>query len=61
MIMKRLALVTMTAFLAVVLSACGERVEKRTDTTTTTDTNQPAQTAPADNSTTTTETTKTNP
>jgi PBP1b-binding outer membrane lipoprotein LpoB len=56
--MKRLALITMTAFLALVLSACGERVEKKTETNTV-DTTQPA---PADSTTTTTtDTTKTNP
>ncbi|MBA3537755.1 MAG: hypothetical protein H0T84_14295 [Tatlockia sp.] len=55
--MKRLALITMTAFLALVLSACGERVEKKTETNTV-DTTQPA---PANSSTTTTESTKTNP
>jgi hypothetical protein len=31
MIMKRLALLTITAFLAVVLSACGEHAEKKAE------------------------------
>lgn len=54
--MKRLALLTITAFLALVLSACGENAGKKADTstTTTTTTQQPAQPAsdtgtPADN------------
>ena len=31
--MKRVALLAVTAFMAVVLSACGERAEKRVETT----------------------------
>ncbi|MBA2657888.1 MAG: hypothetical protein H0U70_13040 [Tatlockia sp.] len=60
--MNRLALITMTAFLTVALSACGDRTEKKVEV----DTNgQPAQvTQPTSDTTvitTPSDTTKTNP
>jgi hypothetical protein len=57
MIMKRLALLTITACLAVVLSACGERAEKKVETGTA-DSVQQAQPSP-DNTNTPSDATKT--
>lgn len=41
--MKRLALLTFTAFLAVVLSACGPQSEKKVEENATVTTDQPTQ------------------
>ncbi|WED43732.1 hypothetical protein [Legionella cardiaca] len=54
--MKRLALLAVTAFMAVLLSACGESAEKKAENNATTTVEQQDQNKPAD---TTTDTTKT--
>ncbi|MBA2651891.1 MAG: hypothetical protein H0U73_06465 [Tatlockia sp.] len=46
--MNRLALITMTAFFAVALSACGDRVEKKVETENVQHTPATTTTTPAD-------------
>ncbi|KTC86421.1 hypothetical protein [Legionella brunensis] len=57
--MKRLALLAVTAFVAVLLSACGENAEKKAENNAATTVEQQDQSKPADTTGTTPDTTKT--